>query len=204
MVTTFHKPLSLMRKRKPGGQPWKNLLLITLLLASLSGCVVHEPSYQIIYTPDKTLTNGPTATAMPLPELRPEPVTASCGGVEQQGLNCRKSSSVRWLEPGKEVSGTQIGLAGNRAAHEKGNMKTINAADIQTERQIMPVVKRWRNGSTLVVKLLTPAAGPRLRKAIRPIKRIIPISRPGGFGGEVFFDVEISTTSPTAEENNHG
>jgi hypothetical protein len=59
----------------------KNLLLTMLLLAS-SGCVIHEPSYQIIYTPDKPLTNSRVAFSVPLPVIGPQPSTGS--GVEQQ------------------------------------------------------------------------------------------------------------------------
>lgn len=38
-------------------------LLLTALLLALPGCVVHEPTHQIIYTPEKPSTNGPAADA---------------------------------------------------------------------------------------------------------------------------------------------
>jgi hypothetical protein len=51
----------------------RNLLLI--LLVAASGCAIHEPSYQIIYTPDKPSTNMQSSLIMPLN-------TASTGTIE--------------------------------------------------------------------------------------------------------------------------
>ena len=36
----------------------RRLLLTTALLSLLPGCVIHEPTYYIIYTPEKPLTNN--------------------------------------------------------------------------------------------------------------------------------------------------
>lgn len=50
----------------------RSLTLTTLLLA-LPGCVIHEPTYQIIYTPAKTLTNNDAFCAPELPGGHPQP-----------------------------------------------------------------------------------------------------------------------------------
>lgn len=86
MVTLFDRTLCLFGK-KPGGQKWKNLLPTIVLLASSSGCVIHEPRYQIIYTPDKPLTNSAAAWALPSPALgQRAAIPALHGGVEQQAF----------------------------------------------------------------------------------------------------------------------
>jgi PBP1b-binding outer membrane lipoprotein LpoB len=46
----------------------KTLLLITMLLAILSGCVIHEPSHQIIYTPERPLTNSQPTSVSSFPD----------------------------------------------------------------------------------------------------------------------------------------
>ncbi|HZV36965.1 MAG TPA: hypothetical protein VFB72_20480 [Verrucomicrobiae bacterium] len=73
---------------------------------------------------------------------------------------------------------------------------TINVAEQTRIGQVQPG-KSWRKSNILVVKLALPPAGPRLRKAFRALKRTIPISKLEGFGGEVFFNVEISNTAAT-------
>ncbi|HZV36964.1 MAG TPA: hypothetical protein VFB72_20475 [Verrucomicrobiae bacterium] len=70
---------------------------IIVLLASSSGCVIHEPRYQIIYTPDKPLTNNPAALILPSPALgQRAAVPALHGGVDQQAyrLAAIKCSAV--------------------------------------------------------------------------------------------------------------
>lgn len=62
----------------------RSLLKATMLLALLPGCTIHEPVVQIIYTPDKHLTNNevafiapPAGSARPAKLRAPESLQAS-------------------------------------------------------------------------------------------------------------------------------
>lgn len=82
-------------------------------------------------------------------------------------------------------------------------MKAIIDVADQTSEGHLPLGKCRRKSNTLVVKLVLPPAGPRLRKTFRTMKRIIPISKEEGFGGDVFFNVEISNTPRPPTEHQH-